>query len=406
MRPAFLFLATLSLSLSTTTNAGDWPQLLGSNRDGYSPDETIRSTFDPEPEIAWKHKVGDGLAGPAVADGKVIIFHRVGDTATVDALDTKTGKPAWQFTYPTDYRDRFGFDPGPRATPTIKDGRVFTYGAEGMLHCIKLADGEKVWSVDTVKELGSEQGFFGRASAPIVHKDTLIIQLDGIFGLDVTTGEKKWKATEHEAGYASPTLSAIGGKTYSLHLTRTGFVCLDPEDGSVLIEKRFRATINASVNAATPLLIGDDKVFLTAAYDVGAALWSIDPAKKASTEIWARGDVIDAHYATPVPVDAHIFGFHGRQETGQELRCIDPLTGKVNWSQSLTTGCVIAAGKQLIVLTEKGELILAPADPKKFAPTARGQILGATTRAIPALADAKLYARDGKNLVCVDLSKD
>ena len=191
-----------------------------------------------------------------------------------------------------------------------------------------------------------------------------------------------------------------------MHLTRTGFVCLDPEDGTVQIKKRFRAEINASVNAATPLLIGKNQVFLSAAYDVGAALWKIDPAKKTTSEVWARGGVIDAHYATPVPVGDHLFGFHGRQETGQQLRCIDPLTGKVAWSQSLTTGSLIAAGKQLVILTEKGELILAPASKDKFAPTARGQILGATARAIPALSDGRFYARDDKNLVCVDLSDD
>ena len=143
----------------------DWPQLLGVSRDGVATGEEIRNTFD-EPKIAWTHKVGAGLAGPAVVDGKVVIFHRVDDKATVDALDSATGKPAWQFTYTTDYRDSFGFDPGPRATPTIADGRVFTYGAEGMLHCIRLENGERLWAVDTVKEFGSAQGFFGRASAP------------------------------------------------------------------------------------------------------------------------------------------------------------------------------------------------------------------------------------------------
>lgn len=398
------FLVVLAATKLAASGA-DWPQFLGPNRDGTAPEEKLRSIFDPEPKIAWKHKVGTGFAGPAVAEGKVVIFHRVGDLATVDALDAKTGKPLWQFSYETDYADTFNFDPGPRATPTIAGGRVFTYGAEGILHCLNLDDGKKIWSVDTVKAHGSDQGFFGRASAPIVHEDTLIIQLDGIVGLDAGTGELKWKATEHEAGYASPTLAQIGGKTYSLHLTREGFVCIDPEGGNVLITAPFRARINASVNAATPIIIGDNQVFLSACYDVGAALWEIDPATKSKKSIWERGDVLDAHYATPIPVGGKLYGFHGRQESGQELRCIDPSNGKVHWSQSLTTGSLIATSKQLIILTEKGELILAPASPKSFAPTARGQILGATSRAIPALANSHFYARDSKNLVCVDLSK-
>ena len=392
--------------ITTSASAGDWPQFLGPNRDGVAPGEKIRASFDPEPKIAWSHKLGDGLAGPAVASGTCIIFHRVGDTATVDALDAKSGKARWQFTYPTDYRDDFGFDPGPRATPTIAAGNVYTYGAEGMLHCLKLSDGSKVWSIDTTAApFGSAKGFFGRASAPIVFGGTLIIQLDGIAGIDVKTGKLLWKATDHEAGYASPTLVEISGKTYSLHLTREGFVCLDPSSGKLLIEESFRAKMHASVNAATPLMVGKDRVFLSACYDVGAAVWEIDPAAGSKREIWARGGVLDAHYATPVLVDGKLYGFHGRQETGQELLCIDPLGGKVLWSENFATGSVIAAGNQLIILTEKGELILAPAEPDGFKPSARGQILGATTRAIPALADARLFARDSKKLVCVDLAE-
>ncbi|MGI9241750.1 MAG: PQQ-binding-like beta-propeller repeat protein [Verrucomicrobiales bacterium] len=401
MKLTFIALALTVSSLA----AADWPQFLGPGRNGIAPGEKIRSSFDPEPTIAWSHKLGDGLAGPSVASGKCVIFHRVGDLATVDALDAKTGEPLWKFTYPTGYRDDFGFDPGPRTAPTIAGGHVYTYGAEGMLHCLSLDDGTKVWSLDTTETPGSAKGFFGRASAPLVHDDTLIIQLDGIVGIDAKTGKVKWTATDHEAGYASPTLASISGETYSLHLTREGFVCLNPSTGKVLIEAPFRAKMHASVNAATPLLIGTDSVFLTACYDVGAALWELDPAGGTKHKTWERGGVLDAHYATPVLVGGKLYGFHGRQETGQELRCIDPLDGRVHWSEKIATGSVIAAGEQLVILTEKGELILAAADPGAFTPGGRGQILGASARAIPALSGGRLYARDGKRLVCVDLNQ-
>jgi outer membrane protein assembly factor BamB len=404
MKPLLLPVLLILLLIRPSSQAADWPQLLGPDRNGTSNEGPLRSTFDPEPEIDWKHKVGAGLAGPAIADAKVVIFHRVGDLATVDALDAESGKPLWQFTYKTDYRDNFGFDPGPRATPTIADGRVFTYGAEGMLHCLQLDDGKKLWATDTVKTYGSAKGFFGRASAPTVFGDTVILQLDGIVGLDTKTGALKWKATEQAAGYASPALVEIGGQSYTLHLTRSGFVCLDPSNGNVVLEKPFRAKINASVNAATPILIGADEVFLSACYDLGAALWKIDPAKRTIRPTWARGGVLDAHYATPVPAGGKLYGFHGRQESGQELRCIDPIDGTIHWKSPMRPGSLIATKDQLIILTEKGELILAPTSPDGFKPTGRGQILGATTRAIPALADGHLYARDGKNLVRVDLS--
>ena len=391
------------LALATSCTAQDWPQFLGQKRDGTS-EEAVRSTFDPEPEITWKHKVGTGLAGPAVAGGMCVIFHRAGDIATVDALDARTGRPIWKFTYETDYIDNFGFDPGPRATPTIAGDRVYTYGAEGVLHCLSLKDGTKVWSVDTTEDPGSANGFFGRACAPLVHEDTLIIQLDSIVALDVEDGSMKWTSVGHEAGYSSPTLTNIGDHTYSVHLTREGFVCIDIATGKLHVNEPFRSKINASVNAATPIMISRNRAFLSSCYDVGAALWEFDPAKNTNQKIWARENVLDVHYATPVQVGDHLYGFHGRQETGQELRCIDPVKGKVVWKKPFTTGSVIAAEKQLVILTEKGELVIAPASPNGFEPTARGQILGATTRAIPALADGRLYARDGKNLVCIDLA--
>ncbi|MFT4548418.1 MAG: outer membrane protein assembly factor BamB [Pseudoalteromonas tetraodonis] len=398
--------AALSLLLVSNNIAADWPQFLGPNRNGVVPDETIRSSFDPEPTIAWEHKVGTGHAGAAIAKGKCIIFHRVDDRATVDALDAESGKPLWQFTYQTDYRDDFGFDSGPRATPTIAGGRIYTYGAEGMLHCIDLTGGKQVWSLDT-KKIGSAKGFFGRASSPIVINGKVIIQLDGIRAFNAVNGEPLWHAaTEQEAGYSTPTIAEIGGEIYSLHLTREGFACLDPRAGKVLIEEKFRSTNNASVNAATPLVFDGNKVFLSSCYDVGAALWQINPKDQSKKVVWQRGDVLDAHYATPVPVNGMLFGYHGRQETGQELRCVKLIDGEVLWNEPLATGSLIAIGKQLVILTEKGELILAPTSSKGLKPTARGQILGATTRAASAFAGGFLYARDGKRLVCVDLRKD
>jgi hypothetical protein len=119
--------------------------------------------------------------------------------------------------------------------------------------------------------------------------------------------------------------------------------------------------------------------------------------------VWSAAGRLDVHYGTPVFLDGHLYGFHGRQEEGQELRCIAAADGSVKWSARLPAGSVLIADGTLVVLTEKGELILAPATPAGFKPTGRGQILAAVTRAFPALAHGRLYARDGQNLVAVDL---
>jgi len=113
------------------------------------------------PKMIWKKNIGQGFSEPVAAGGKLILFQRVGDKETVACMDASTGTPVWTADYPTRYSDDFGFDPGPRATPTITDGRVYTFGAEGMLSCWQLADGKKLWQVDTKKQYSQGKGYFG-----------------------------------------------------------------------------------------------------------------------------------------------------------------------------------------------------------------------------------------------------
>ncbi len=409
MRPA---LPLLLAFLCGSSRAGDWPGFLGPQRNGVAAeDEAIPARFPSdaaEPETLWERPVGAGFAGPAVAGETVILFHRLGDEARCEALDAASGEPRWSFGYPTDYRDDFGFDAGPRAVPLIAGGRVFLYGAEGMLHCLDAATGAKEWAVDLAAEHGSGKGFFGRAPSPLRHRDTLIVQAGGagagLLGFDTADGSLRWKCSDDEAGYASPTLARVGGAERLLALTREGLLCADPTDGSVLAEHPFRSSNHASVNAATPLFFPPDRVFLSACYDVGAALLELDLPGRRVTEAWAAGGKLDAHYATPAPHEGHLYGFHGRQESGTSLRCIAIETGEVAWdSGRLAAGSVTLAGGTLVVLTERGELVLAPATPEGFEPTARAQILGNGTRAFPALSGGRLYARDTKRLVCVAL---
>jgi len=400
----FLFLL---LFLHGTLHAGDWPQFLGPGRDGHAAaDEKIPAErLSIDPETVWRVPVGTGYAGPAVVGDTVFIFHRQGDKAILQALKIADGKERWQISYPTDYRDDFNFDNGPRAAPLIADERIYLFGAEGVLHCLSTKDGKVIWKKDTAKEWPSDKGFFGRACSPILAGGVLIAQIGGadghgIVGLDPATGEKKWSATDHEAGYASP---VPFGKNVAC-FTREGFVLLDPATGKILVEKKHRASMHASVNAASPIVIGENRVFLSACYDVGACVWKI--TDKAIDEIWAAGEKLDCHFGTPVLVNDHLFGFHGRQERGAEFRCIDAADGSVKWaSPQIGTGHVIAVGDTLVILTEKGELLLQAADAEKFAPTLRMQALGGGIRAAPAFAQGHLFARDQKHLVCLNLCK-
>ena len=359
--------------------------------------------------MVWKREVGRGFAGPAVCGGRLILFHRVEDRAVVECLDIQTGKEIWQAGYATDYQDDFGFDDGPRATPTLTDGRVFTFGAEGRLSCWKMETGEALWSVDAPKEFGSRKGFFGRAVSPLVEGGVVILMPGGregagVVALEVATGKVRWQATADEASYASPTAATIQGRRIVFALTREALVALQPTNGQVIFRHSWRPRESASVSAATPLVV-DDMIFLSACYGAGASLLRFKENRP--EEIWSRDDALSNHYATSVPHAGFLYGWHGRQEQGCELRCVELKTGKVRWSEAgLKAGSVILAGDELLLLTERGLLLRAPATPQGFKSTARVQVLPSDVRAFPALANGFLFARSKGRMVCLDLQKE
>lgn len=371
----------------------EWPQLLGPGRNlVYSGRWSEKSSFAQ----VWTRPVGEGFAGPVVAQGRVLVFHRKNNAEILDALDPATGKVQWTLSYPTGYRDDFGFSEGPRGTPTVDGDLVFTYGAEGTLRCVNLKTGAKVWQLDARQTFGVRKEFFGTGCSPLVDGNLVLMNIGGADGagvvaLDKQSGKTVWKALNHEAGYSSPIAATIGGARHILFFTREGLVDADPAGGRIRFEQRWRARMQASVNAAVPVVVGDE-VFISASYGTGASLWKIQGDKP--KQLWSSDDAISSHYSTPVFKDGYLYGFHGRQEEGQELRCIEWKSGKVKWSvDGMRAGTVTLAGTHLFVLKENGELVIAPADPKAFKPVKTVKVAEPVLRAYPALAGGRLYVR-------------
>lgn len=364
--------------------------------------------------MVWQKSIGTGFAGPVVVGETLVLFHRVADEEVVDALDARTGAPRWHFAYRTSYRDDFGFDEGPRAVPVIAQNRVYTFGAEGQLHAIELATGRRIWSVDTMRRFQVRKGFFGAAGSPLVEDGRVIANIGGrdgakdagIVAFGAESGDVLWTATNHEAGYASPVGATFGGRRAAVVFTRQGLVALDPATGAVRFQKSWRSRSAASVNAATPLVIGD-QIFISATYETGAALLRVND--DTLTEIWSSDEVMSNHYATSVVLNGFLYGFHGRQEFTPSFRAVELATGKVRWSEDrFRAGTVTLAGNTLLILRETGELVLADASPQAFHPIARAQILPSTLRAHPALADGFLFVRNSDTnnhdtLACFDL---
>jgi outer membrane protein assembly factor BamB len=277
-----------------------------------------------------------------------------------------------------------------------------------MLHCLDFDTGKKVWSVDTYKKFSVRKGYFGAACSPLVEGDRVLLnvggnQASGLVAFDKATGMTLWTATNDEASYSSPTATTIGGVRSALFFTRNGLVAVDPATGLVQFQFGWRARMQASVNAATPLTVGD-LIFLSASYQTGAVLLQVKGTEP--KVLWSSDDVLSNHYSTSVYREGYLYGFHGRQEHGPSLRCIEMKTGKVQWSEDgFRAGTVTLAGNSLLVLRENGELMLAQASPKKFYSIASAQVLPPTVRAYPALAGGCLFARNERALVCLNLRK-
>ncbi len=403
-------LCAITFVLTCALYADDWPQFLGPRRDGTSLDQGLLDAFPKDgPKRVWERQVGEGYSGPVIAGEKLILFHRVENEEVVECLNAVTGKGLWKFTYPTEYQDALSKGDGPRATPAIVGDKLITLGAEGTLTCLTLDDGKKLWSRSLTKDYKTTLGYFGIGTSPVVEQNLVLVNVggktdSGIVAFDLANGKEVWKATNDPGSYSSPTVCTVDGKRLAVFFTRTGAVVLDAKSGAVLFQKRWRARIDASVNAATPLVIGN-LAFFSTSYDTGALLLKL--RKDGADEVWTDENVMSNHYNTCVYHDGHLYGFDGRQEAGPNLRCVELKTKKVNWEQErFGNGSMVLADGKLIVLTEKGDLHLVKATPEGFRELAKVRLFDAgPCRTQIALAHGRLYARDQKKLVCVELKK-
>jgi outer membrane protein assembly factor BamB len=403
--PALITALTLALAPGYGPARDDWPQLHGPARDGHSAETKLNWTWPKDgPPVLWKTDVGAGWAGPVVAADRLLVFHRLGTDEVVQCLDPATGKEKWKYAYRTKYTDDFGFDDGPRATPTVAADRVFTLGANGDLHALELATGKAAWHHALIDEYKVRKGFFGAACSPLVVGDKVLVNVGGknagVVAFGAADGKELWKSTSDGASYSSPVAAELDGKPAAVFLTREGLRVLEPATGKSLYEFPWRPRDSASVQAATPL-VWKDEIFLTVSYATGGVLVS---AKKGEvTELWSNDKSLSSQYTTPVRVGDYLYGTHGRSDSGvAQLRCVEWKSGRVKWSEAkFGVASLIAVDGGVLALTEDGDLVRFDASPDGYKERTRATILTKPTRAAPALAGGRFFARDGKQLVCL-----
>ncbi len=342
-----LLTALLDPALGQAAGGVDWPRFLGPEGNGKSPEKGIRTDWgECGPPVVWHCELGSGYGIGSVANDGLYQFDRVEDRARLRCLDRRTGELLWKFEYPTDYEDLVGYDNGPRSSPVIDDGRVYLFGAGGMLYCLDADDGRLLWKVDTAERFHVVPNYFGVGSTPVVDGDRLIVMVGGsppecrdlgrfnldravgngtgIVAFDKRTGEIEYAITDELASYATPQLATIDGRPWCFVFARGGLVGFDPRSGEVDFHYPWRSRLRDSVNASTPVVVGDE-VFLSEAYGPGSSLLRVEPG--GYEVVWqdppGRDKAVLAHWNTPIYHEGYLYGSSGRYSRGAELRCVE-----------------------------------------------------------------------------------
>jgi outer membrane protein assembly factor BamB len=414
----------------------DWPRLLGPAHNCTTPESGLLRKF-PEggPKIVWEAPLGNGFGGPAIAGKRLVIFHRLGEKEVVECRDAGSGAPLWRFDYDAPYRPRYGGSSGPRTSPVIAEGHVFTFGISGRLHCLDLASGNVIWQHDCAREFAMGPVFFGYGSSPLVMGRRVIVQLGGKHGdkpantaaFDTATGKLLWAAA-HEWGpsYASPVPAVLHGRECVLVFAggqsrpaTGGLLILDAADGAVLSAVAHRAEIAESVNASSPVVVSAEpgrpaRVLVSEAYSAGGLC--VEVAKDFSTKAAWRAENFALYWMTPLVRDGCVYGFSGLSDRLSELVCHEAASGRELWRSNLEgvfgRGSLLATGDGVLCLGEFGELAWLELTPKGARVLERCTLFEAPeTWTLPALSGGLLYVQQNEpgrggtkpRLVCYDL---
>lgn len=431
-------LALALAALAAPAPADDWPQWMGPKRDNVWREEGLLDKFPAGgPKVLWRVPCAGGYAGPAVAGGKVFCseyaspvdldpegqgnFNRkAGDgVETVFALDQKTGKRLWAKSYPVKYT--VSYPTGPRCTPTVGGGKVYFLGAEGNLLACNADTGEIVWQVDLKAAYATKSALWGYAAHPLIDGQKLITLAGGngshVVALDKDTGKEIWKSqTQEEQGYSPPLIVTAGGVRQLIICGPSAIRSLNPETGERYWTTPYEATSGSII--MTPVVVGD--YLFVGGYQNKSLLLKL-AADKPGVEVVAQNKA--KHFLSPVNVQPIADGgvIYGVDSNG-ELMGVELPSGKRLFTtpdpiaaKALNSGTafLVKQGTRYWFFNERGEVVIAKLSPQGYEEIDRAKVIeptGATfgrkyVWCMPAFADKKLFVRNNKELICVDLAK-
>ena len=396
----------LSLSCAFAATAADWPQWRGPERTGHAAaNAKLIQQLPNEPKTLWRVIAGEGLASPVVSGGKAFLFDNQDGRETLRAVNAADGKELWRADIDEPFKDSQG-PTGPRCTPVVDGDRVYVQSCRGELQCLSVTDGKKIWSANFTKEFGAvfigEKGAaqaaarHGNNGSPAVHGDRLYAQAGSTNGASVVCFDKKngkviWKSQNDVAGYAAPLVAKVAGVEQVLSFTADGVIALQPDSGELIWRVPIKTTF--SRHATTPVVHNDFVV--VSSHQVG--LIGIRVSKAGAKQEWVSKEAA-MNFASPVGVDGYLYGLGPTKN----VVCVEIATGKTRWSKDgwWTTsadkayGAFLVLGKNILVLTDSGTLVLFAADPKECREISRVQVCGVNW-CNAAYVDGKLFLRDG-----------
>jgi outer membrane protein assembly factor BamB len=437
LRP-WLALAVLAVF---SLRADDWPQWLGPQRDGVWRETSIVEKFPAAGlKVRWRAEIGAGYSGPAVANGRVYVMDRrlgegvknpsnpfaqttIPGVERVLCLDESDGRVLWKHEYDCPYG--VSYPAGPRVTPTVHDGKVYTLGAEGNLLCLDAEKGSVLWSRDFKTDFGTKTPLWGFAGHPLVDGKKLICLVGGegsvAVAFDKDTGKELWRAlSAKEPGYAPPMIYEFAGKRQLITWHPQAVNSLNPETGEVLWTYPLNPSVRSGMTIPSPRKAGD-LLFLTSFYN-GSLMLRVDSDKPSL--VWQSRKVsemdtdgLHSVMSTPVLDKGYIYGScsYGqfrclKADTGERVwETFEPTTGKsVRWGNAF----IVKNGDRYFLFNEKGDLIIAKLTPEKYEEISRAHLLDPTNTdpgrpvvwSHPAFANRCVYARNDKEIVCVSLA--
>jgi outer membrane protein assembly factor BamB len=386
---------TALVGFAPAARGDDWPQWRGPNRDAKVTGFKAPATWPNELTKKWKQTVGEGVSTPALVGDRLYVFSRQEGKEVTRALDANTGKEIWKDQYEAQGATgpASGFS-GPRASPTVADGKVVTLGVRGALSCLDAATGKMIWRKDDFK---SWPRFFS-SSSPIVTDGLVIAQLGGeskggVVAYDLATGAERWKWTDDGTAYASPSLLTVDGTKVVVAETERQIVGVGLADGKLVWKTPYPLSGKGrGYNASTPTPDGQTLIYAGAGRGTKAVRLEKSADGLAAKELWANSET-SVQFNTPVVKDGLVFGISDRDN----LFCITK-DGKTAWTSPIKGtrgyGSVVDVGPTLIALTPAGELtVFAPSD-KEFKELAKYKVADGGTYAYPVIAGNRIYVKD------------